>query len=127
MIVEMESLTMKTYSFKLFGGYKVMLDQKDIIIDYAGEKFLFIKKAKPRKKAIPYQEILRVDYKEAGMTFGYVRLITEHNAPYVSSSYVAQHDENSWMVEKDEIGKLNEVLDLLKKQCKNIEFVHMKA
>lgn len=118
---------MKTYSFKLFGGYKVMLDQTDLTIDYAGEKILFIKKAKPRMKTISYSDILRVEYKESGMTFGYVRLITKENVEYVSSMYVAQHDENAFMVEKDEVGKLNEVLDLLKKKCKNIEFIHMKA
>ncbi|MGN7477803.1 hypothetical protein ACTHOQ_08095 [Solibacillus silvestris] len=118
---------MKTYSFKLFGGYKVTLDQTEITIDYAGEKFWFIKKAKPRMKKIPYKEVLRVEYKEAGMTFGYIRIITQENAPYPSSTYVAQHDENAFMVEKDEVGKLNEVLDLLKKLCKNIEFVQMKA
>lgn len=118
---------MKTYSFRLFGGYKVSLDKKDITIDYAGEKFLFINKSKPRMKTVSYNDILRVEYKEAGMTFGYVRLITEENAPYVSSTYVAQHDENAWMVEKDESSKLNEVLDILKKQCNHIQFVQMKA
>lgn len=127
MIVEMESLTMKIYSFKLFGGYKVILDKTDITIDYAGEKFLFINKSKPRVKTISYNDILRVDYKEAGMTFGYVRLITAENAPYVSSTYVAQHDENAWMVEKDEISFLNEVLDILKKNCKDIQFAQLKA
>lgn len=38
MIVEMESLTMKTFSFKLFGGYKVSLDKTDITIDYLWRK-----------------------------------------------------------------------------------------
>lgn len=127
MIVEMESFTMKTYSFKLFGGYKVTLDKTDLTIDYAGENFLFIKKAKPRTKTIPYGDILRVEYKEAGMTFGYVRLITTENAPYVSSTSVAKIDENAWMVERDEERFLNDVLELLRKQCKNIQFAKMKA
>lgn len=118
---------MDTFSFKLFGGYKVHLDKTEVTVDYAGEKFWFIQKAKPRKKTLEYIDILRVDYKEAGMTFGYVRLITKENEEFLSSSYVAQHDENAFMVEKEELPKLNGVLDILKKRCKTIEFVHLKA
>lgn len=118
---------METFSFRLFGGYKVHLDKTEITIDYAGEKFWFIQKAKPRKKTIAYSDILQVDYKEAGMTFGYVRLITKENVEFLSSSYVAQHDENAFMIEKDELAKLNDVLDILKKRCKTIEFAHLKA
>ena len=118
---------MKTYSFKLYGGYKVTLDKTELTIDYLGEKWLFIVRAKPRQKKIAYEDILRVEYKEAAMTFGYVRVITKENVDYPSSTYVARHDENAFMVEKDEKTPLNEVLDLLKKHCKNIEFVHMKA
>lgn len=118
---------MKTYSFKLYGGYKVTLDKTEITIDYQGEKWWFITRAKPRQKTISYEDILRVEYKESGMTFGYIRLITKENSEYPSSSYVARHDENAFMVEKDEKALLNEILDLLKKYCKKIEFVHMKA
>lgn len=118
---------MKTFSFKLFGGYNITIDPKEMKIDYLGEKWWFITKAKPRTKIIPLEEVTRVDYKEAGITFGYVRLITNENEEYLSSSYVAQHDVNAFMVEKDELAKLNEVLDLLKKHHKKIEFVHLKA
>lgn len=118
---------MKTYSFKLYGGYKVTFEKTELTIDYQGEKWWFITRAKPRTKTISYKDVLQVDYKESGMTFGYVRLITKENVDYPSSSYVAQHDENAFMVEKDEINKLNEILDLLKKHCKNIEFNHLKA
>lgn len=118
---------MKTFSFKLFGGYNIDIDQKEMKIDYLGEKWWIITKAKPRKKVIPFGEIIRVDYKEAGMTFGYVRLITNENEEYPSSTYVAQHDENAFMVEKDELAKLNEVLGLLKKHNKEIEFSQLKA
>ena len=118
---------MNTYSFRLFGGYKVMIDKAEITINYHGEKWWFITRAKPRQKTIAYEDILRVEYKESGITFGYVRLITKENVDYPSSSYVAQHDENAFMVEKDEKIPLNEVLDLLKKHCKKVEFVHMKA
>ena len=118
---------MKTFSFRLFGGYKVTLDDKGITIHYNGEKFWIFTSSKPRTKTIAFSDILRIDYKESGMTFGYVRLITKENVEYISSSYVAQHDENAFMVEKDELPLLNEVLDLLKKHCKTIEFEHMKA
>ncbi|ATP42123.1 hypothetical protein CSE16_20085 [Solibacillus sp. R5-41] len=118
---------MKTFSFKLFGGYNIYIDQKEMKIEYLGEKWWIITKAKPRTKVIPFEGISRVDYKESGMTFGYVRLITNENIEYPSSSYVAQHDENAFMVEKDELAKLNEVLDLLKKHNKKIEFAHLKA
>lgn len=118
---------MNTFSFRLFGGYKVHLDKTEVTIDYAGEKFWFIQKAKPRTKTLAYGDILRVEYKESGMTFGYVRFITKENEAFLSSSYVAQHDENAFMIEKDEVTKLNEVLDILKKRCKKIEFIHMKA
>lgn len=118
---------MNTFSFRLYGGYKVHLDKSEVTIDYAGEKFLFIQKAKPRTKTLAYSDLLRVEYKEAGMTFGYVRFITKENEEFLSSSYVAQHDENAFMVEKDELTKLNSVLDILKKYCKTIEFLHMKA
>lgn len=118
---------MKTFSFKLFGGYKVTIDKHNLTIDYHGEKWWFLTKAKPRKKTIAFEDIIRVDYKESGMTFGYVRIITKENEEYLSSSYVAQHDLNSFMVEKDEAVKLIEVLDLLKKHCKTIQFEHLKA
>lgn len=118
---------MKTFSFKLFGGYNITIDQKEMKIDYLGEKWWIITKAKPRTKVIPLGEILRVDYKESGMTFGYVRLITKENEEYASSTYVARHDENAFMVEKDELAKLNEVLNLLKKHNKKIEFDQLKA
>ena len=118
---------MNTFSFRLFGGYEVRMDKTEMMIDYAGEKLWFIQRAKPRTKTIAYRDILRVEYKEAGMTFGYVRLITQENEEFLSSTYVARHDENAFMVEKDELTKLNEVLDSLKKSNKAIEFVHMKA
>ena len=118
---------MNTFSFRLFGGYKVHLDKTEITIDYAGEKIWFIQRAKPRTKTIYYRDILRVEYKEAGMTFGYVRLITKENEEFLSSTYVAQHDENAFMVEKDELTKLNDVLDHLKKSNKAMELIHMKA
>ncbi|MEK4427393.1 hypothetical protein [Solibacillus sp. FSL K6-1523] len=118
---------MKTFSFKLFGGYNIDIDQKEMKIDYLGEKWWILTKAKPRMKVIPLGEIKRVDYKEAGMKFGYVRLITNENEEYPSSTYVAQHDENAFMVEKDELSNLNEVLDLLKKHNKKIEFSYQKA
>lgn len=118
---------MTVFSFRLFGGYKVTMNDKEMTIDYNGEKFWIFTTAKPRTKTIAFSTIVRVDYKEAGMTFGYVRLITKDNEEYLSSSYVAQHDENAFMVEKDELVKLNEVLDLLKKRCKTIEFEHLKA
>lgn len=118
---------MKTFSFKLYGGYKVNLDKKELTIDYQGEKWWFITRSKPRKKTIAFDDIVQVDYKESGMTFGYIRLITKENAGYPSSTYVARNDENAFMVEKDEITQLNEVLDLLKKRCNTIEFKHLKA
>ena len=119
---------MKTFNFKLFGGYTVKIDKTDVTVDYAGEKWLFITRAKPRTKTIVFDDILRVEYKESGsLAFGYVRFITKENEAYPSSSYVAQHDENAFMIEKDEVEKLNEVLDVLKKQLKNIQFVYMKA
>ncbi len=118
---------MKTFSFKLFGGYNIDIDQKEMKIDYLGEKWWILTKAKPRMKIIPFGEISRVDYKEAGMTFGYVRLITNGNEEYPSSTSVAQHDENAFMVEKDELAKLHEVLNLLKKYNKKIEFAQLKA
>lgn len=118
---------MKTFSFKLYGGYEVTVNKSDITIDYLGEKWWFITKAKPRTKTLLFEEILRVDYKESGMTFGYVRLMTQATINYPSSTYVAQHDENAFMVEKDEIEKLNEILDLLKKKCKTIEFAQLKS
>lgn len=118
---------MKTFSFRLFGGYKVTIGDRDMTIDYNGEKWWFITRAKPRTKTIAFDEIVRVDYKESGMTFGYIRLVTKENEEYASSSYVAQHDPNSFMIEKDEVAKLNEVLDLLKKHCKKIQFDQLKA
>lgn len=118
---------MTTFSFRLFGGYKVTINEKEMTIHYNGEKFWIFTKAKPRTKTIAFADILRVDYKESGMTFGYVRLITKENEAYISSSYVAEHDENAFMVEKDELVPLNNVLDLLKKRCKTIEFDHLKA
>lgn len=118
---------MKTYSFKLFGGYQVEVDKNEVAIDYNGEKWWIITRAKPRKKTIAFDELIRIDYKESGITFGYVRFITKENEEYLSSSYVAQHDENAFMVEKDELAKLNEVLELLKKYNKNIEIKLLKA
>lgn len=120
-------MTMTTLSFRLFGGYKVTFTDKDVTIHYHGEKFWIFTRAKARTKTIAYSDILRVDYKESGMTFGYVRLITSENEDYVSSSYVAEHDENAFMIEKDELALLNSALDLLKKHCKTIEFEHLKA
>jgi hypothetical protein len=118
---------MKTFSFRLFGGYQVEIDKNEVTIDYNGEKWWIITKAKPRKKTIAFDNLLRIDYKESGMTFGYVRFITKENEEYLSSSYVAQHDESAFMVEKDELTKLNEVLSLLKKYNKNIEIKQLKA
>lgn len=118
---------MKTFSFSLYGGYQVNMDKGEVTIDYKGEKWWFITRAKPRTKTIPIEDILYVDYKESGMTFGYVRLITKENEDFPSSTYVARHDANSFMVEKDELTKLNEILDFLKKNGKKIEFRHLKA
>lgn len=109
---------MNTFSFRLFGGYKVTIDQKEVTIDYAGEKLWFITRSKPRTKTTPFSDIMRIDYKESGMSFGYVRIITKENVDYPSSTYVAQHDANAFMLEKDELAKLNEVLDLLRKHAK---------
>lgn len=118
---------MTKFSLRLFGGYKVTLNEKDMTIHYNGEKFWIFTSSKSRTKTIAYSDILRVDYKESGMTFGYMRLITKENEDYVSSTYVAQHDANAFMVEKDELVILNDVLDILKKKCKTIEFQHQKA
>ena len=80
---------MKTFNFKLFGGYTVKIDKTDVTVDYAGEKWLFITRAKPRTKTIVFDDILRVEYKESGsLAFGYVRFITKENEAYPSSSYI---------------------------------------
>ena len=107
---------MSTFSFKLFGGYTVTIEKSDVTIKYAGEKFLFFQKSKPREKTFSLNDIIRVDYKEAtNMTFGYVRFVTQPMDQYLSSSYMARHDEYSFMIEKDEVAQLNGVLGHVRK------------
>lgn len=119
---------MSTFSFKLFGGYKVTLDKYDVTIQYAGEKFLFFQKSKPREKTFSLKEIIRVEYKEStSMTFGYIRFITESMDRYASSSYMARHDEYSFMVEKDELHQLNAVLNHINKVMPKLPIVKNKS
>lgn len=119
---------MSTFSFKLFGGYKVTLDNKNITIQYAGEKFLFFQKSKPRENTFSLNDIIRVDYKEAtSMTFGYVRFVTAEMDQYVSSSYMARHDVYSFMVERDEVHQLNAVLGQINKLMPKLPIVKNKS
>ena len=116
---------MQTFIFKSFGGYEVTLDQQVITIHYAGQKKLF-SKAKPRTQAIALADITGVDYKEPGkMQEGFVRFITERNAQYLSSIYMARHDADSFIVEVEEWQQVEKLFNLIKKS-KNVPFNKQK-
>ena len=93
---------MKSFEFKLYGGITITFEKEHMEIDVKGVKGLFFQRVKPRHKAIRYDEIVKVDYKEAGYTIGYIRFVTPEIENYPSSQYVAEVDENSIIFEKDE-------------------------
>ena len=117
---------MKSFEFKLYGGFTLTFDKDTLTIQVNGVKGMFFQRVKPRHKVIPYDQILRVDYKGAGMTVGYVRFITPELIDYPSSMYVAENDENSLIFEKDELEKFNELMDYLHKKLPNVEKVLKK-
>ncbi len=112
---------MKSFKFKLYGGFTLTFENDTLTIDVNGMKGLIFQRVKPRHKVIPYDQILRIDYKGAGMTVGYVRFITPELVDYPSSIYVAENDENSLIFEKDELQKFNELMDYLHKKLPNVE------
>ena len=119
---------MNTFSFKLYGGYTVSVVKDEVTIKYAGEKVLFFTRSKPREKTFSLKDVIRVDYKESSsMMFGYVRFVTEPMDQYVSSVYMARHDEYSFMVERDEVHQLNAVLNLVKKAAPKMSIVKNKS
>ena len=61
---------MKSFEFKLYGGFTLTFDKETLTIDVKGVKGLFFQRVKPRHKVIPLDQILRIDYKGAGMTIG---------------------------------------------------------
>ena len=115
------SKIMKSFEFKLYGGFTLTFDKEALTIDVKGMKGLFFQRVKPRHKVIPYDQILRVDYKGAGMTVGYIRFITPELVDYPSSMYVAEHDENSLIFEKDELEKFNELMNYIHKKLPQVE------
>lgn len=116
---------MQTFKFRSFGGYEVSFDKNVITINYAGQKKLF-SKAKPRTQSITLANLLAVDYKEPGkMQEGFVRFLTEQNAQYLSSVYMARHDADSFIVEVDEWQQVEKLFDLIKKR-KNVQFNKQK-
>ena len=104
---------MKTFEFKMQGGTTIEVDKDAITISIKGIKGRFFHRVKPRTKTIPLNEVLRLDYKGAGMTIGYLRVITKELLPYPSSMYVAEHDPNSFIYDKDERQKFSDLMDEL--------------
>ena len=115
------SKIMKSFEFKLYGGFTLTFDKETLTIDVKGVKGLFFQRVKPRHKVIPLDQILRIDYKGAGMTVGYVRFITPELVDYPSSMYVAENDENSLIFEKDELENFNVLMDYLHKKLPQVE------
>lgn len=117
---------MKSFEFKLYGGITITFEKEQMVIDVKGVKGLFFQRIKPRHKIIRYEDIIKIDYKEAGYTVGYIRIITPEIENYPSSQYVAEVDENSIIFEKDEKDNFQELMMYLHKKLPKIEKNQMK-
>ena len=102
---------MKTFEFNLQGGITVTFGEDALTIKVAGVKGWIFHKLKPYETVIPYEDVLQVDYKGAGITIGYIRFITKPLAAYPSSMYVAQSCPNSIIFEKEEMDTFNALMD----------------
>lgn len=111
---------MNTFHFRLNGGYTITLDEEALTIEVKGKKGL-IKRVKPRTKTIPYDQIIRIDYKKAGITIGYIRFVTPKIDPYPSSLYVAEIDENALIFESDELEQFNLLMQAINKKLPHIK------
>ena len=117
---------MKSFEFKLFGGFTITFEKEHLEIEVKGVKGLFFQRIKPRHKAIRYDEIVKIDYKEAGYSVGYIRFVTPEIEKYPSSQFVAEVDENSIIFEKDEKEKYEEFMMYVHKKLPQIEKHKMK-
>lgn len=117
---------MTTFEFSLFGGYTITFEKEQMTIDVKGEKGWFFYRMKPRSKTIRYEDLLFIDYKEPGRAVGYVRFVTDEIKDYPSSQFVAQVDENSFLVERDEKEKYQELMMFVRKKLPNIAMNPLK-
>lgn len=112
---------METFEFQGNGGYTVTLTEDELVIECKGVKsFWIFYHVKPRVQRIALQELIRVDTKAPGMRPGYARFITKELLEYPSSSYVAVHDPNSVMLEKEDEKAFERLYKLLRKSAKHV-------
>lgn len=112
---------MKNFQFNLKGGITVEFGEDSLTIDVTGVKGWIFQKTKPYKTVIYYNDVLRIDYKGAGMTIGYIRFITKPLLEYPSSMYVAQNCPNSIIFEKEEMDTFNALMDEIQRHFPNIQ------
>lgn len=111
---------MTSYKFDVHGGTTIDIGEDAITISVAGVKGWIFQRIKPSTKSIPLQDIVRVDYKKASVTVGYVRFITPDYLDYPSSIYVAEHDPQAFIFQKEDNPKFEQLMFDLKKVLPNV-------
>ena len=117
---------MRSFKFNVHGGATIDVDHNSITISVAGVKGWLFQRIKPRTKTIPFDQIVRFDYKQASVTVGYLRIITPDYEEYPSSLYVAEHDPQAFIFPKEDTIVFNELMRELQKMCPNIKRQQLK-
>lgn len=112
---------MKSFKFNVHGGATVELTDDSITISVVGVKGWIFQRIKSRTKTVPFNEIVRFDYKKANITVGYLRIITPDYEEYPSSLYVAEHDPQAFIFDKDDMHVFTQLMMELQKVTPNIK------
>lgn len=111
---------MSSYQFNINGGTTVELHEDAITISVKGIKGWLFQRVKPRSNTIAFKDIVRIDYKKASITVGYIRVITPDYLEYPSSLYVAEHDPQAFIFEKEDMAIFEQLMTELHKVLPNI-------
>lgn len=117
---------MSSYTFNVHGGTTVELTDDAIKISVVGVKGWIFQRIKPSTNTIQLKDIVRIDYKNASITVGFVRFITPDYLEYPSSLYVAEHDPQAFIFDKDDTQLFEQLMMDLKKALPNVQMQQHK-
>ncbi|MCM3316692.1 DUF4429 domain-containing protein [Rummeliibacillus stabekisii] len=103
----------KTFEFKSNGKFTVSVDEHYVKIQPKGFANFVNKGGSKGEKSIPIKSITAIQFKEPGMTTGYIQFAYSGSTETKGGSLSAVKDENSITFNKKELAQAKEFVELI--------------
>ncbi len=103
----------KVYDFKSNGKFTVTVDDYNVKIQSKGFSNFINKGGSKGEKSIPIKSITAIQFKEPGLTTGYIQFAYSGSSETKGGTMAAVKDENSITFVKKELKQAREMVDLI--------------